>query len=179
MKSTLRSLLLAGTACAVLGAATPAGAITYIIEQPGSYSLFNDSSEPIWKFWVTNPGAAFSAAYSTRALWDGGTYCTTGSCSGNDAFIYSDSSYVSDSVGGGASLDAIQPGETTGFQFRYFAAIASTGHVYFLNGTEMDVPVFAAAPVPVPAALPLMGSVLGAGWLVARWRRRRTVDAPA
>ncbi len=34
--------------------------------------------------------------------------------------------------------------------------------------------VYAPDPVPVPGALPLMGSVLGGGFLLRRWRNRRT-----
>ena len=47
-----------------------------------------------------------------------------------------------------------------------------------LDGLPFEV---TGSTVPLPAALPLMGSVLGAGWLVSIWRRRKrrasTADA--
>jgi hypothetical protein len=46
-----------------------------------------------------------------------------------------------------------------------------------LDPLPLLAPEFLATPLP--AALPLMGSVLGAGYLVSMWRRRRPRNQPA
>jgi hypothetical protein len=42
-----------------------------------------------------------------------------------------------------------------------------------LTGLTPFTPGVAVGQTPLPAALPLMGTVLGAGYLVSKWRRRR------
>jgi len=48
-----------------------------------------------------------------------------------------------------------------------------TGDNTFFEGT------FTVVPTPAPAALPLMGTILGAGYLISKWRRQRSATVAA
>jgi len=72
------------------------------------------------------------------------------------------------------------PASNTASDF-YFTALVdlSDWHIVVINFNVLDqsgFPVTAdvfGSTVPLPAALPMVGSVLGGGWLLARWRRRK------
>jgi hypothetical protein len=85
---------------------------------------------------------------------------------------------VDDSVNNVIGFNLLPPGSvpdgatTDVLVIKTDAQSFTTGAISFQDGVTANAQGFAPAPLPVPAALPLLGSVLGAGFLALRRRRR-------
>jgi hypothetical protein len=129
---------------------------------PGSYTVFDNSTDWfVWGFSITYaPGA--NGPFTTQTDWTASTYSNTFSYSNTNG-AYSD------------LIHDIAPGGSSSNFFFYSAFAASQWDILVTNGiTSYDVP--GPAATPLPAALPLMATVLGAGYLISRRRRPRGPD---
>jgi hypothetical protein len=178
MKHTLRSVLLAGTVAVSLSSVANAINLTpppnpgdFIITEtpgnPGHYTVTDNSS--FWYidgFMVTYaPGA--NSPFTTQPHWSAST--CFGSCVGNNnAFDYNNSDPINvltndiQTHGGSSSL----------FFFSSFA-LASDFIIDLTDGVSTASVSGSTAATPLPAALPLMASVLGVGYLLSRRRKLR------
>src|SRR5205807_302734 len=95
-------------------------------------------------------------------LWDSSTFGEDWKVFGSN--LATPASLGSALLSGTDELSHLLPGT---FKF-YFFMVASSG--YYDNVLLNSI---SASTTPLPAVLPLMGSVLGAGYWVSRWRRRR------
>jgi hypothetical protein len=127
----------------------------------------------------TGPGFVFETTFSCSVsgatclghreqveVWLGTDYVFG---SNNLADVLDDFTRLPDLIG---NADA-QGGATFAFSgsFRYLALIDRSGELGSRSVDGFDVDAIGVAPVPVPAALPLMAAALGALGLVARRRR--------
>ena len=189
MKTTLRSVLLAGAAAisicisvATLAQAVPAPnpAQFSIIEDVvnGRYIVTNDSADwYIYEFRITHDSSANDTQFTSFAgfTWGSGDCYAGNDCTlpGNEDFrIGGLPTFEFHNVTPGFGLaNLIGPGEQ-GIEFFFTASVAG-GSSYLILLVDAEGNTGEVSNVPLPAALPLMASVLGGGWLLGRWRKRK------
>ena len=176
MQTSMRTLLLGGAAVLWMSGATvvhadpipPPNAADFIIFEsvgtPGQYTLYNNSAFwSVYGFEITRSPDA-SGPLANRPGWD--ELSCFGSCFGNGpTFTYLNAS-LSNMVLNGT--------HSNNLDFLFNAVFATSEARLLLAAGELRNSVdITVADTPVPAALPLMGSVLGAGW----WAMRRASAA--
>jgi len=189
MKSTLRSVLLAGAAAICISVATSAQAVPTppnpadfsIIEDVvnGHYTVINNSADwYIREFLITHDSSGNDSNFTTYAnfTWGSGDCYAGADCTvpPNEDFRIGGQptfDYFNFDPGDGLA-DLIGPGQQASEFFFQASVVAGSAYRILLvdaEGNEAEV----SNAVPLPAALPMMGSVFGGGWLLTRWRRRK------
>jgi hypothetical protein len=168
MKHTLRSVLFAGTALVCLSGTAHANLfdITETLGDPGYYTVTDNSPDLyIYGFSITHAPGAFGPG-TTQQNWVAGFY-GCGSCSGNEPFYYHNTDPIS------VLTNDIQINGGSSNQFSFYSPFLASDYTIFLtDGTNTSSVSGSTNATPLPAALPLMGTVLGAGYLVFRRRSR-------
>jgi hypothetical protein len=193
-------LSLAGAVAVCLGAGTAAQAVP-ASPNLGDFTIVEDIDVPfsryivtnnspivlgegwyIYEFSVTHDPSSDGSSFTTKTGWDFAENC--GNCDGTPtdphvfSFFHATAAAVissNDTVALAAILPQfIGPGGGTANEF-FYSALAATGsieyHFSLVDAAGNLAQVTNA--VPLPATLPLMGSVLGGGWLISVWRRRK------
>ena len=138
-----------------------------VIEGPGQYTVFNNSSDwYIYEFSVTNPDASHD--YTFRPNWFADN-CGSG-CGVTFEFIYGNNSGPFDFA------DDIGPG-TSDNRFFFGSPPASTYTIDLVNSDGAFTSVAGGAGVPEPASWALM--IAGFGLAGAALRRRRSAALTA
>jgi hypothetical protein len=199
MKQKLLALTFAGAACIAMQSATPAYAVPVsppdiitidggqfvIDEYNGSYTVFNNSS--IWyiyAFGVSNPNALTASPAPSTSFANWNAYAVLLSLSGPNplpanAYVTADAN-VSDFnnvlLNSVNLANYIAPGSSSGLF--YFAGLtASDAGLLVVDSLGNESQFSSVGNTPLPAALPLFATGLGAlGWLTRR-RKRNNVAA--
>ncbi len=191
MNPTTRSFVFAAAACVCINFVTPAFAVSTvnpldftISESAGQYTVANNATAwYIWGFGVSNPAAVGGATATTNFTnWVGVvTQLDFGQSVPVSAFAYAtgdaDISDINNPVLVTVNLaNYIGPGMTVD-KFHFTPGVVASdfglllidanGDLAQVNGITTD------ATTPLPAALPLFGSVFAGAFGLLGWRRRR------
>ena len=174
MKRSFQSALLA--AVAVIGISGSAFAVSldpYITETQFTYTVHNDSSSLyVWGFIISHqPG---ESGDTTQANWTRADI--GGSCLGSSTtcFFFHSNTSIEDTtydIGPGTASSAFFHALFASDYFIMTTDINGANEQDFRGSTD------SVSATPLPAALSLMGSALGAGYLLSRRKKSRRLHA--
>jgi len=177
MKRTLRSLLIGGAAFVCLSGTAHAVVLpsATITETIGDYTVDN-TSPSVWYIY------AFSVTYGAGAInpqttQPGWSACVTSAsdiCTGGGGYFY----YYNSAVGTNNTTDDIAPGVTSSL-FTFDEIVPNTDYVIYFTNTDEQQIISGSTTTPLPAALPLFASGLGAMGLFGCRKKRKNAAAIA
>lgn len=194
MKTTLRSLAYAAVAFVAVAATTPVFAVPLpnpadfsVTELPGIYTVTNNSSTwYIWAFGVSNPNAVGNATATTSfSNWIGlVTQLDFGQGAPVPTFAYGTQDANLADINNPSLLSAnihlsnyIGPNSSSSLFFFTPATVASDFGFLLVDANDDFSQVNGSSTTPLPAALPLFATGLGALGLLARRRKRKAALA--
>lgn len=194
MQQIIRSLVAALATLLAVSVATPASAVVVvpnpadfsISESPGQYTVFNNSTDwYIYAFAVSNPNAANSGASASTTFtnWSGFIANLDLGSGPTPVFAYAT---------GDADLSDLNNVTLTNFNLANYIGPGSSSSLFYfspgipasdygmllVNADELTSQVNGSSATPLPGALPLFTTGLGAlGFL--GWRRKKKATALA